>query len=314
MLKLASRKNPVDSLKSMTYGREICRRAGIKPTGYQIELFLSGGKLKRDSLTGKVKRSCKWDRILSGKRLPNQTTIDEVGKVLPECNIFLDLPLWEAIHAGEKNFSYWKAFYKKLPPQLQKYIFKSSSGYVNRDKRKRIIEPTVNAICRFGNVDALACLIAFYREMKIDNPLIEPIWLEFPIRSLFLTTCTYAPFSFVQHELLSYLLKYIFTLPSESRFTPNPWNINSTELERSTFTLNYALNIADDLELVTSLEEQAEFFYWFTSGNSKVIMTELFAALESDSWKVKSENDGLGWLIHKLNLRRRPDRKITKFI
>lgn len=289
----------------------LCFRSN-KTTGYQLEKLFEPHLIKIED--GVTKRSCKWDRYLKGTT-PRKEFLALIKRKYPEVIKLYNSSLWRALRTGQQGEEYWIKLYQSLSPEIRNLGFQYRSlenvSFMSIGKRKHEV---LDKLFRIGNTESLTCLISLLRESNENKEWTSYDYIETRIFNLIYWIIGGTRFFGSRQQLLSYLKQYVFTMDLHDNplLRESPWNLSSQQVDER-ININYKnICLAEDLELISTKEDLREFVYWKMKGNNFLIVREMVDILYSKKSKLAESNEqGLKWLVEKLNKSRSKSQKIV---
>lgn len=308
------RSNIVDALRLWFYLEFVCKDAGIKRTGYQLERYFEPEKITL-SPAGIRQRSGKWDRLATLKTFPSEITIQLIERRQPGARYYLEMPLWESFQPKQKSNKEWVQFYQRLRPAIRDAALSLTTADDYAVRIKHIRSKALDAILFEGDVDALICSIALFKHAKASQAGAYACRLiEWKINALLFGVLNCKPF--YEHKLIIYkVFKQVVIGKDDGDFCfPSIWDYSDED-----FYLKYQIQhdiflMAEDIGLIRSRKEEQYFFYLLRKSDVYSVYQELNEAKRVKQWQVKNSRYGLQWIIHKLNQKRPPSKQIAPLI
>lgn len=308
------RTNYVDALRLWFYLEFICKEAGVRKKGYQLELHFEPTKVKLRS-AGIRQRSGKWDRLVALKTFPSETTIQLIEQRYPGSRYYLEMPLWEALQPKLKSNKEWIQFYRRLRPALRNAALSLTTIEDGAVKIKHVRSKALDDILYEGDADALACTIALLRHAKNSKAGAFPCrQIEWKINVLLFGVLNYWPFYHKKLLIYKIFTHVVIGTEDENFFFPPMWQYSDEEFYLNSQIQSDIVLMAEDINLIIPIREEKYFLYLVRKSDLYSVYQELKEAKRVKKWQVRNSRHGLKWVIHKLNQKRPPSNKIGQEI
>ena len=294
------KRNPVETLKTKVYMAYVCQHTKIQ-SGHRLEELFDEKRIviKED---GTRQGSNKWKRFKKGIHTPSDSSRNQVYAQIgmqEQLEAVFNQPLWDAMEAGNFEPSHWMKFYQALPLNIQSTIFKSNTDSKQKLQLKKIRLSTINKLLKLWSNDAFACLVALSRDSSAETDFYASNELPFFISKYLQYLLKFTLYQKFSEEIWCYFQKYI--IPNSKLADSEVWQ-NTYEYDMQVGdSMLWSVLLAEDVLGITSDKAKHSFLFWRLQGNLDLINHELFKLREKSDFNLYKGDDGLLWLIDKIN-------------
>jgi len=267
-----------DNTRRKLYLEFVCASAEIKSTGSQMEHYFEPDMIAKNKESGRVVRSCKYDRYFKGRN-PSRATLELIEAKITGSYLFYYSTLWHALNLIRCKDNDYEQFYSRLPLEVLNVIYLPKKNEFNQWQRRAICHNRIKELMIIGGLDSLACLLAFRMERSKDLLHINISVLDANIFLLFSNCCVinplsiaYIPLTVVSKHLYQFI-KQQFTLINED--LGGGWENNEDYLSDIINDKEYLLSLAIQRRVVKYDYICHPFLYWAYIGNEELIKYEM---------------------------------------
>lgn len=202
---------PLDVLKAKTWFWKAAAKIGVT-TGYGMEKHYSPGTIVKLK-TGGTRRSCKYDKIKSGKHVPDDDTIELAAIDSPETKELISHPFWVVAKHPISNAEEFYIKLSKLRPEISNRLFLGFLKQGEMPVRSPLgIADVIDDISKESDLDAFTACVGLLQEATNFSSLTEPYRHHFAKQTLsvFLRFISQHPYNILADEYYDYFRKYFF--------------------------------------------------------------------------------------------------------